>query len=208
MRRSKYTRTALVSEYAERIDRRALKWLEVRNHLKSRGIYALFKKGKLRYVGLAGTSIARRLKAHQRNHLARAWDSFSAYLLTDAGAGFLHDLEATLHRVSDPDKIKQVGRFAAGWDISETLAAWPDSGKLFGAIVAGTIRPETRLRIWFGGRAVPARVTGTGKIRIGTKTFRSPSLAAKYVTRYPQNGWNVWEYERTPLAWRPLKELR
>jgi hypothetical protein len=43
------------------------------------GVYALYKKGRLYYVGLA-TKLRNRLKAHGKNRHGKEWDSFSIYL--------------------------------------------------------------------------------------------------------------------------------
>lgn len=68
----------LVCEFLERISRDALqKYQEIiKKYVRGRhGIYALFKKNKLYYVGLA-SNLRSRLRHHLRDRHAETWDSF------------------------------------------------------------------------------------------------------------------------------------
>ena len=56
----------------------------VRGMIRGRfGVYALYKRGRLHYVGLANNLIGR-LKTHLRDRHRGSWDRFSVYLTSDA----------------------------------------------------------------------------------------------------------------------------
>jgi hypothetical protein len=199
----------LVTAYAERIDRRAIERGFAREPLgHCAGIYALFKNGKLRYVGLAESNLERRVRQHLHDNLAHAWNSFSVYLLTDRGSPFLHDLEATLHRVSDPDRIGQIGKFIHAVKLSDELNRRVQGSALYPAIHSRRIEPGTRLRMKWRGKFHYAKLTRTGRIRYRTREFDSPSGAARRVSANFLDGWHYWEYERTPDSWRSINSLR
>lgn len=72
----------LVSQHLENISRTALEKYQniLKEYVKGRhGVYALYHKGRLYYVGLA-SNLRNRLKAHLKDHHAQTWDSFSVYL--------------------------------------------------------------------------------------------------------------------------------
>ena len=63
------------------------------------GVYALYKKDMLYYVGLA-QSLRGRVKDHTKDKHAGKWDSFSVYIL--GHAKFLKDIETIVTRITDP----------------------------------------------------------------------------------------------------------
>ena len=63
------------------------------------GIYALYNRGKLYYVGLA-TDLRRRIKHHLEDRHARNWDTFSLYVVRREA--HLRDLEAMTIRIAKP----------------------------------------------------------------------------------------------------------
>jgi predicted CopG family antitoxin len=54
------------------------------------------------------------------------------------------------------------------------------------------IPSDTKLRARFKGRDYEATVKN-GHIVIGAERFKSPSMAAKFITGYNINGWYFWE---------------
>ena len=72
----------LVSQHLENISRTALEKYQniLKEYVKGRhGVYALYSKGHLYYVGLA-SNLRNRLKSHLTDRHAQTWDSFSVYL--------------------------------------------------------------------------------------------------------------------------------
>ena len=72
----------LVSQHLENISHEALSKYQdvIRTYVRGRqGIYALYRKNELYYVGLAG-NLRSRLRAHLRDRHKKLWDRFSVYL--------------------------------------------------------------------------------------------------------------------------------
>lgn len=72
------------------------------------GLYALYNKGALYYVGLA-TDLRGRLKTHLNDIHKNRWDTFSAYLTADDQ--YLRELEALLIRIAQPRGNSVRGHF-------------------------------------------------------------------------------------------------
>jgi len=111
----------LVCEYLERISRQALEKYQdiIRKYVRGRhGIYALYKKNKLYYVGLA-SNLRSRLHHHLRDRHADTWDSFSVYLTI--GDQHLKELEALILRITKPKGNLQKGKFNNADDLRRFL---------------------------------------------------------------------------------------
>src|SRR5579872_6150739 len=96
-----------VCEHLENISRDALEEYQaiLRSYVRRRqGIYALYRKGKLYYIGLA-TNLRNRLNNHLKDHHANSWDRFSVYLTI--GDSHLRELEALAVRIVRPKGNKQ-----------------------------------------------------------------------------------------------------
>jgi hypothetical protein len=107
----------LVTQYLERINAKV--WEDYQKIIggvaRGRpGIYALFRKDKLYYVGLA-TNLKNRLKTHLKDRHTGAWDSFSVYLTI--GDSHLRELESLFLRMFKPKGNKTVGKFAKAEDL-------------------------------------------------------------------------------------------
>ncbi len=75
-------RKPLVSQHLENISRDALEKYQniIRRYVRRRqGVYALYRRGKLYYVGLA-INLRSRLSHHLRNRHGDSWDRFSVDL--------------------------------------------------------------------------------------------------------------------------------
>ena len=89
-------RAQLVCQHLENISREALEKHQeiIRTYVRGRqGIYALYRRGKLYYVGLA-TNLRNRLKIHLKDRHGQSWDRFSVYLTI--GDNHLRELEALI----------------------------------------------------------------------------------------------------------------
>jgi len=108
---------SLVSQYLENISRKALEKYQsvIKEYVRNRrGVYALYRKNKLYYVGLA-SNLRSRLRHHLRDRHAQAWDSFSVYLTT--GGQHLRELETLLLRIIDRKGNRQRGKFGNSEDL-------------------------------------------------------------------------------------------
>ena len=110
-------RTQLVCQHLENISRQALERHQniIGQYARGRqGIYALYRRGKLYYVGLA-TNLRNRLKQHLKDRHGGSWDQFSVYLTV--GDNHLRELEALMLRTVKPSGNKQKGKFAKSEDL-------------------------------------------------------------------------------------------
>ena len=111
----------LVCQYLENISKKVLEKYQgiIRKYVRRRhGIYALYRKQKLYYVGLA-SNLRSRLRHHLRDRHATAWDSFSIYLTV--GDEHIRELEAMVLRIIDRKGNKQRGKFALAEDLQGKL---------------------------------------------------------------------------------------
>lgn len=226
-------RVGLVSQYLEGLSREALAEYQqfFRNQARRRnGVYALYHRKKLYYVGLA-RDLRGRLKQHLKDQHGESWDRFSMYLTV--GDDHIRELESLVLRIVRPSGNRQIGKFARAQNLRREfsrmvrLDARDRLDMLLGreradqrtttAIAAGRrpvlaryVSTSMRLRGTAKGKTVKARVRRDGKIVFKQRPYTSPSLAAKAALphRIAVNGWNFWKYERAPGDWVRLAELR
>lgn len=101
-------RTPLVCQQLENISREALgKYQDIiRQYVRRRhGIYTLYRRGKLHYVGLA-SNLRSRLGHHLRDRHQDSWDRFSVYLTI--GDTHLKELEALILRMIRGHPLKDL----------------------------------------------------------------------------------------------------
>lgn len=228
-------RTPLVSQYIENLSSAALeKYAPIIRQIVGRhhGVYALYRRKKLYYIGLA-TNLRGRLNGHLRDRHRGLWDRFSVYLTLDNT--HLRELESLAIRIAQPKGNKQRGGFARAEGLTQALrrrllaqqrAEWYDLiGKqgdglaefsrarsaATGApqpVLARYVSRAMSLRADFKGKRYRARVRKNGSIRYAETVFDSPSQAAVAAIRRPINGWWFWKFERSPGDWVRLNELR
>jgi len=204
----------------------------LRDYVRARhGVYALYKKDRLYYVGLA-TNLRSRLKQHLRDRHRRRWDRFSVYLVINHL--YIKELETLVVRMVRPKGNKQLGRFAASENLKSRLAKdlrrqqseeiatllgkkrrtrtaprrvrrAPSDGE---GVLASYLTKGIRIRAQYNGRTVLARVHKNGWIRYGDYLYKHPSGAGVAVRKNRTNGWKFWHYQRSPGEWVPLDELR
>jgi len=220
----------LVSQYLEGVSRKALEKYRdvVQEFVRGRnGIYALYRGGKLYYVGLA-RNLRSRLKDHLDDRHARLWDSFSVYLTI--GESLLPQLEALVVRVASPQGNLQKGRFGRADNLTGRFRTavrermdregkslfWTRPKRSSEAEKVGDRKLELaryltkpiRLRLRCKGKQYTARARTDGWIRMAGRLYRTPSAAAVAIFRRPMNGWVAWLFERAPGDWVPLATLR
>lgn len=226
-------RTSLVCQHLENISREALEKYQdiIRRYVRRRqGVYALYRRGKLHYVGLA-SNLRSRLAHHLRDRHQNSWDRFSVYLTI--GDSHLRELESLILRIVKPAGNKQKGKFLRSDDIRRRFAREVRTHQrdelisLIGKTIVEEEEEEGRfsegrrpvlgkyisgpmkLRTHFKGKTLNARVRRDGSINFGGKIYSSPSLAgAAACKRRTCNGWTFWQYERAPGDWVLLNELR
>jgi hypothetical protein len=230
-------KAALVS-YLEGISRAAL--AEYQQFFRERagqrnGVYALYRKKKLYYVGLA-RNLSGRLKQHLNDRHGESWDRFSLYLTI--GEDHIRELESLVLRIVRPSGNKQIGKFSKAENLRRRFAkmARQDARERLARVLGNdatvadkALRNETkrpgarsavlarymegrpiRLRGAHRGKTFRAYVRRDGVVVFAKKRFTSLSMAAAHAlpTRRAINGWWFWKYERAPGDWVRLKELR
>jgi RAMA domain-containing protein/GIY-YIG catalytic domain-containing protein len=223
----------LVSQHLENISSDALEKYQdvIRTYVRRRqGIYALYRKDQLYYVGLA-KNLRNRLKHHLRDRHKKLWDRFSVYLTV--GDSHLKELESLILRTVKPQGNHQSGKFIKSenlrgrlshdlrvrqrqeinWVIGRSTSPVPKRGRRKiltngGPVLSAFFNKSTKIRARFKGKIIRARVRRTGVIRYKNKDYNSPSHAAKAVVRRACNGWSFWKFERAPGDWVKLNELR
>ena len=225
-------RPHLVIQHVERMSRKILEEHPevVREYVKGkRGVYALYKRTRLYYVGLA-SNLRSRLKSHLRDRHGAAWDSFSMYL-TDSD-DHLRELEALTLRITLPKGNRSKTKFSRSQDlrryfkrkISEQQRK--ELSNLFGPFGVDRVRrpigaargkapslaryvsARMPIRWTYRGKLHRAVIRPNGKINFKGKVFNSPSLAASAITKRAMNGWWCWRYEAAPGQWERLDRLR
>ena len=231
--RRKVRQEALVLGHLERVSRRLLEehFDVVRRFIgRSSGIYVLYRKERLYYVGLA-SGLSGRLKAHIRDHHKASWDRFSIYLtIRDQ---HVKELESLLLRITRPNGNRVSGRVAGSKDLRQRLqqAIKQQQRQEILGLFARTSKTEkaTKPRARDADqqkltRLFPegARIRGTqrqaswratvrrdGCIRFNGEIYGSLSAAAKVaVKRSAVNGWWFWQVERSKGHWIRLQEAR
>jgi predicted GIY-YIG superfamily endonuclease len=228
-RASRRKREPLVQEHLERVSRDLLDdHPEVVKEFIGRntGIYALYRKDKLYYVGLA-TKLRSRLAAHGKNQHGKLWDRFSIYLTIKDQ--HLREIEALILRITQPKGKKQKGKLAQSRDMRRRIARRirerqaREVSSLFGRQIAAARAPKRsgvnaalvrllpqggRLRAIYKGKTYKARVRRDGRVRFAGSTYRPLSLAGHAVTRRPTNGWHFWDVERSRGNWVRMNKIR
>lgn len=227
---------ALVTQHLEGISRKVLEEHQhiIREYVRRRqGVYALFRRGKLYYVGLAG-NLRSRLGHHLKDRHKDSWDGFSVYLTI--GDDHLRELESLVLRIANPGGNKQKGKFAKSEDlrrrfrrdlrddfnasIDELLgaAARPSRAKRKNTkrgkkgrevVLSRYTKRAFPLRAKHKGKILRAYVRKSGLIYFDNQHFNSPSMAARHAVKRPTcNGWTFWHYQRSPGDWVMLDHLR
>lgn len=223
----------LVCQHLENISSNALEKYQdvVRSYVRGRtGIYALYRRNKLYYVGLA-SNLSNRLKHHLRDRHKGIWDRFSVYLTI--GDSHLKELESLILRTVKPRGNTQTGKFIKSENLRGRLARdlrrkhreeinWL-IGRAIGPIakrsrkktrvkgqpiLASYFNRSIRLRAKYRGELIKVRIRRNGLIRYKNKDYKSPSVAGSAVVKRSCNGWTFWTYERAPGDWVSLDELR
>ncbi len=209
-------RPKLVTQFLERIHRDAFASHPelIRSMVRRRnGVYALYHKDELYYVGLA-KDLRWRLKHHLKDHHRDSWDRFSVYLTI--GHQHLRELESLAIRITRAAGNKQIGRFAGAENLERQLERnlvakqKRERDALFGRPLADDDDEAPRqrarsIRGRFKGKAIRARWRRDGTVRYKGKIYSSLSAAATRATGHPTNGRWFWYVERSPGDWVRVK---
>ncbi len=225
-------RDALVVGHLENISRAALEKYQhiIRAFVRNRhGVYALYRRGRLYYVGLA-SNLRSRLHAHLRDRHAQSWDRFAVYLTSDGQC--TKELESLVLRIVRPKGNRVIGRFAESKNLLRQFGREIKAEALREVYdMLGRRRPRVRirpggksreartrpdlygcfsraatLRGTYLGKVHQARVRKNGTIRYGDSVYLSVSDAARAACKRPRNGWWFWHVKTPAGKWVRLRE--
>lgn len=204
---------------------------------KHHGVYALYKKNRLYYVGLAN-NLKSRVKYHLRDRHAKKWDTFSLYLIRNVN--YLRELESLLVHIAEPTGNIMRGRFTKSVNLLKTLEEMMEERDkrqretiLAGArgkrhkkkhskklsrkigerkkgvpVLKGMLGAGTILKAKFKEKEYSAEVDQDGKIHFDGKEFNSPSMSAMHLTVGAKDGWHFWKYQNNAGEWVKIDSLR
>lgn len=197
-------------------------------HGKS-GVYALYRKDKVYYVGLA-SNLMGRLKTHLKDRHKGAWDRFSVYLTVHDD--HIKELESLILRIANPTGNKTGGRFSDSTNLRSSLSKAikeSDSDKLATLIggkfevrrrksklnkskgtrsLVGIVNKRITLKAKSKGKEYKATLRKDGMIGYKGEKYPSPSAAAKAVVKRACNGWWFWYYKNEKGEWVRLDGIR
>lgn len=232
MAATKRRKAALLLQHLEGISWRVLEVYPeaIREFIRRRsGVYALYRRRKLYYVGLA-SNLMGRLRTHLRDRHHGAWDRFSVYLTVQSD--HMKELESLLLRIAGPEGNRVSGRLAGSIDqirafnrrIIELDAE--RRARLLGGVFArgrrvrrmkkstgqealrGVVERQVELRGRYKGVVYKAHLRADGTIRYSGKIYPSPSAAGRAILKRSCNGWYWWKYRNDDGDWVRLRELR
>jgi hypothetical protein len=186
------------------------------------GVYALYKKDKLYYVGLA-RKLSGRLTTHLRDRHKGCWDTFSIYLTNNNK--HMKEIESLLLQIARPPGNKVGGKPSGSVNLKVRLSRAvrlrkrEEANALIGRFLKGygsRKRPArgsdrktlpflfpqgARLRGERNGKRSSGRITRDGKVRVKGKSFDSLTAAGVAAHGSRVNGWYYWKVERSPRNW-------
>jgi len=85
---------------------------------RGRGIYVLYSKGRVYYIGLSKRSLRGRLRRHAlRDRHKGKWNSFSFYRI--GKTKYIKDVESLLLRIFRPPGNRVVGKFGRKYNLAK-----------------------------------------------------------------------------------------
>lgn len=224
-------RERLVVEHLEDISRQVLETYPqvIKELIRGKpGVYALYSKGKLQYVGLA-SNLLLRLRQHRNDRHGRSWDRFSVFLTVHGQHS--KELESLILRMVGPKGNSRGGKFIdsknlgaivnkriknadddrrallLGGQVARQRRRAKSKSKRGSLVLAGVIDRRTSLRATYKGYEYRASLRRDGTISFGGKLYNSPSAAARAAVKRNVSGWGFWRYKEKG-EWVRLGKIR
>jgi len=198
------------------------------------GVYALYRRNNLYYIGLAN-NLKNRIKTHLKDKHGTSWSHFSLYIFKKDN--HIRELEALLLRIAYPEGNKQRGKLKGSKDLKpilkqqvkkqqtqelddlfkgHKLAGKKKAKRKQKRVAAKTYRPlkgllggGKRLYANYKGTMYKAWVFNNGRIKYDGKIYDSPSTVGSVVRGgKATNGWRFWKYKNKSGELVYLSELR
>jgi hypothetical protein len=196
---------------------------------RQHGVYALYRREKLYYVGLA-TNVMSRLQSHLKDRHHGVWDRFSVYLTVHDD--HIKEMESLILRITAPVGNKQSGKFAASVSLLNTLnrimsnADADRRARILGGNIArrrrrvktrnakgtlalaGVVDRRLPLRARYKEEQFRATLRTDGRLSHASKLYDTPTAAARAVVGRTVNGWTFWLFLNSKREWVPISHLR
>jgi len=222
-KKRKYRRRPIVTGYLEKVssaifDRHSKIIAEMVQG--QQGLYALYRKEKLYYVGLA-SNLKSRVNQHVKDKHAGKWTHFSLYVIHHAE--HIKELESLLLRIAYPAGNSVKGQLRRSANMLPSLkkktkaaaiAEWKrnfesaSQRKLKNPVSKpqvvtrkprkgdrpgkGIVSKTVRIYAPYKGQIFKAWLRPSGLIKFDRKNYNSPSMAAVAARGKPTNGWVFW----------------
>jgi hypothetical protein len=202
---------------------------------QGQGVYALYRRDKLYYVGLA-SDLRSRIKWHLRDKHKGKWDRFSLYMIRKTD--HIREVEALLVRIAEPRGNRVRGKLGRSKNLVRELQRAVkqqqevDRNRIFGQRkrriraakhkrkrqkrapgadlpLKGLLRNGQGIYAEYKGKSYHAVVYSSGLIRFDRRMYETPSAAGMaIVNRRTCNGWAFWKYKDKTGQLLPLAALR
>jgi hypothetical protein len=220
-RKTKYHARPIVTGYLEKVNADVFDRYqkEITDMTKGgQGVYALYRKNKLYYVGLA-TNLRNRIKHHLKDRHKDHWTHFSLYIIRKVD--HIKELESLLLRIAYPTGNSQKGKLKTSVNLmpslldrvkethereidklfkSTRLPLVKDIKKVHSAKkrasfpLKGLVPAWKRIYATYKGGKYKAKVCPSGRIKYDERLFDTPSAAGEYVqNRKGVDGWLFWK---------------
>ncbi len=231
-KKAKRTARLIISGYLEKVSAQIFDKYkkEITDMIKGhQGLYALYRRNKLYYVGLA-SNLKNRINYHLKDRHQGKWTHFSLYVIRKAD--HIKELESLLLRIAYPEGNSQRGKLRTTNNLLPKLKAqvkrkikeeyedlFKSQRKTTRKVKGKATSKDRPLRgIFPGGKVVYAAYNGkeykawvlaNGGIKYNGQIYASPSAAGKaIITKGTLNGWNFWKYKDETGKLVKLTELR
>lgn len=221
----------LVSEFFEKISWKILKdYPQIVNEMirGKAGLYALYHRDRLYYVGLTA-NLKGRLKRHLVDRHEGKWDRFSVYLVTQDE--HTKPLESLVLRIASLPGNKVTGNIPGASNKRKSIEQQMKDidankrAKLLGGAAAkkrikakvqqqgtaglnGVVERSHALKTEYKGKQFKATLRKDGQISFNGKLYSSPTAAAKKATGLSAiNGRAFWKYRNEAGEWVTLSHL-
>jgi len=201
---------------------------------KNHGVYALYRRNKLYYIGLAA-DLKGRIRTHLQDRHKGKWDHFSLYIIRKED--HIREVESLLARIAKPPGNKQTGKLGRSKNLLPFLKQMVtskvkhDIKLLFGKPKEIQKRKKRKVRktkgrlakrplyglfpkgkVLYGsykGKEYKAWVCANARIRVNGQYYDTPSAAGKAARGGREtNGWWFWKFKNKQGELVKLKELR
>ena len=180
---------------------------------KNHGVYALYKKDTLYYVGKA-SDLRSRIKRHLKSRRDTEWTHFSLYLTKKKQ--YMDDIESIVVTLARPKGNKNIPKGKTDARLRKRLEEIIDERhknkkKIMLGLgshrkprrppndsggrksLKGLVSRSCSLYGKYKGRTHQAKLMPSGKVMYKNKEYDTPSAAGRAVTKYGCNGWAFWK---------------